>query len=627
MTRTWLAFLSFLCLIITGCVATGSTLPPAPSATPALAEVSPTPLATLTPQIQDGQAGVPIGGVISGTLSQRVYQVTEDLIVPVDQTLVIEEGIYLSFAPGTRLVVAGQLIAGERLPIHFLSQDPESGWGGLHFLPSSHDSRCFRCYLEYIEPGGVAVTAEAPLVLQEGKITVVQGGTAISTTVPITLSNTAIDYVDTALYVSGAPVAPWKATHLALSRCRRGIVNRGQDFSLDNSIISACKYPITTELSGTTAISYSLLHGYVENVTEPGAQLNQGPGMLDRVDPGFIGTPDSPVLRRDSLAVNAADPSADYSREPGYNGGRADMGAYGNTERARQRPPLDQMGVAISTSTPSRVVQPGETVTFTVRVTNTGTVTDVYHIAIDEYRNDLHRYASMTEWGYVGPEIVRLAPHAVITQTIWVELPADIQTRSDISNTIHISTFNGFGIGDWLDLEVLVPSFHESDGAVAIEAENYNRQTDDAGHAWLTQSIISGYVASSYVNAMPDNDLQFTASFTEASPSLHYVISFTTMGTYTVWLRGYAPNAAGDSLYIGLDDQPPALLTGFAHRRWTWANRNSQADPVVIEVMEPGLHMLHVWQREDGLRLDRILMSTESGYIPLGDGPPESEFR
>lgn len=50
--------------------------------------------------------------------------------------------------------------------------------------------------------------------------------------------------------------------------------------------------------------------------------------------PGFISFPDNLRLRPDSPAVDAADPQADYSQELGYNGGRADMGAYGNTMEA-----------------------------------------------------------------------------------------------------------------------------------------------------------------------------------------------------------------------------------------------------------------------------------------------------
>lgn len=46
-------------------------------------------------------------------------------------------------------------------------------------------------------------------------------------------------------------------------------------------------------------------------------------------------------------------------------------------------------------------------------------------------------------------------------------------------------------------------------------------------------------------------------------------------GIYTVWLHGYAPNAAGDSLYVALDDQPAHTLTGFRPGAWSWANRST----------------------------------------------------
>jgi hypothetical protein len=98
--------------------------------------------------------------------------------------------------------------------------------------------------------------------------------------------------------------------------------------------------------------------------------------------------------------------------------------------------------------------------------------------------------------------------------------------------------------------------------------------------------------------------------------------------TYTVWLRGYAPNGAGDSVFVSLDDQPVTTLTGFVPRQWSWATENgSQAGLVTVEVTEPGLHTLYLWQREDGLRLDRIVLTADSGYNPGGNGPPESETR
>ncbi len=86
---------------------------------------------------------------------------------------------------------------------------------------------------------------------------------------------------------------------------------------------------------------------------------------------------------------------------------------------------------------------------------------------------------------------------------------------------------------------------------------------------------------------------------------------------------------AGDSIYVGLDDKSPTMLTGFVPHAWSWSTKRSdtQEGLVTIEVTQPGLHILHVWQREDGLRLDRILLTTDSGYNPSDDGPPESEIR
>jgi hypothetical protein len=125
---------------------------------------------------------------------------------------------------------------------------------------------------------------------------------------------------------------------------------------------------------------------------------------------------------------------------------------------------------------------------------------------------------------------------------------------------------------------------------------------------------------------LPDTDLQFTPPYT-TSPELIYTINITNTGVYTIWLRGYTPNAAGDSLAVALDDQPVATLTGFTPGEWSWANSDTSGGVVTIEITEPGLHRLHLWQREDGLRLDRILLTINGNYNPTGNGPAESEIK
>jgi hypothetical protein len=104
-------------------------------------------------------------------------------------------------------------------------------------------------------------------------------------------------------------------------------------------------------------------------------------------------------------------------------------------------------------------------------------------------------------------------------------------------------------------------------------------------------------------------------------------MNFTTTGTYYVWLRGFAPNAAGDSVYIGIDETLPITLTGFVPGEWSWANSDTSGSVVTIEVTEPGLYTLYLWQREDGIRVDRIILTTDDEYTPSGNGSSESEIR
>lgn len=167
--------------------------------------------------------------------------------------------------------------------------------------------------------------------------------------------------------------------------------------------------------------------------------------------------------------------------------------------------------------------------------------------------------------------------------------------------------------------------FQESSGQVVMEAENFIWQIDRSNRSWFTKTTVADYVGAGYVSSGPDTDLQFQSPITTTSPELQYAIDFTTVGTYHVWLRGYVPNAAGDSVYISIGDQQPIMLTGFSPREWRWSNQSNAAGiQVTFNINQPGLHTLRVWQREDGLLLDRIVLSTNGGYNPSGDGPVES---
>ncbi len=99
-------------------------------------------------------------------------------------------------------------------------------------------------------------------------------------------------------------------------------------------------------------------------------------------------------------------------------------------------------------------------------------------------------------------------------------------------------------------------------------------------------------------------------------------------GTYHVWIRGYAPNAAGDSIHVGLTSMEltPTIelvkgVTGLRPRQWHWNNQTLGGAIATLQVDEPGLYTLHLWAREDGVKIDRLLLTLDSGYQPVGFGP------
>jgi YD repeat-containing protein len=160
-------------------------------------------------------------------------------------------------------------------------------------------------------------------------------------------------------------------------------------------------------------------------------------------------------------------------------------------------------------------------------------------------------------------------------------------------------------------------TYLESGGLVVMEAEN-GQQTGGPTHEWQSLTTQSGYTSTAYLQALPDLDELYQTSEITASPTAAYLVSFATPQTYTVWLRGYPANAAGDSAYLGLGGQV-VTVTGFAPGQWTWANQ-----PAAFVVTTTGVYTVNLWMREDGLRIDRLLLTTDTNYVPTGFGPVET---
>lgn len=200
--------------------------------------------------------------------------------------------------------------------------------------------------------------------------------------------------------------------------------------------------------------------------------------------------------------------------------------------------------------------------------------------------------------------------------------------------TVSLTVSDADGLTDTYDAQIQVSNdpgngdicFDEAGGQVVIEAENYSAlgagTGNAAGVAWvnITDPAASNGAA---VRAEPN-----TGTWTGLSlngPRLDYSINFNSAGTYKVFVRTNSPNANDDSYHVGLNGIGVTNLSGFGMGGvgpWFWASSANNSEQVVINVPSAGKHTLSVWMREDGVALDKLVITKLAA--PSATGPVES---
>ena len=107
----------------------------------------------------------------------------------------------------------------------------------------------------------------------------------------------------------------------------------------------------------------------------------------------------------------------------------------------------------------------------------------------------------------------------------------------------------------------------------------------------------------------------------QATGTVLYTFQISETGQYVIWGRVLAASGGDDSFFIAIDDGGDALWDAQQANIWVWdqVNDRNGPDPVVY-FLEAGEHTLRIEQREDGTKLDRILISSNPNYVPEGLG-------
>ena len=240
------------------------------------------------------------------------------------------------------------------------------------------------------------------------------------------------------------------------------------------------------------------------------------------------------------------------------------------------------------------------TATFTDTSTDDGTIAswswDFGDGNTSTVQNPIHNYAS------AGAYTVMLTV-------------TDDQGATD-SNSQSVTVSEGGGTG----------AFIESAGMVVMEAENFTNNIARGNHTWQESTGQTGYSGTGAMLADPNSGaLVKKADVFNDSPELTLPVDFSTTGSYYVWLRVFAPAEDDESIHAGKDDVVSAskMMTSTTGA-WSWTNLNTKDETVTIGISAAGLSNIQIWMREDGIYLDKIVLTTDASFVPSGTGPSES---
>jgi len=163
----------------------------------------------------------------------------------------------------------------------------------------------------------------------------------------------------------------------------------------------------------------------------------------------------------------------------------------------------------------------------------------------------------------------------------------------------------------------------EEEGVVVMEAENYDMwRENQTGAEWAKRTDEPGYSGTGFIQHVPDIGVVYGPATED--PSVEYWIDILQTGRYYLWLRGYA-RAGSAACRVSSNG---LLLDGAiewkVYNTWEWVNSSANDTVLTLDIEEAGLNVLAVHGAEDGLAIDRILLTTDPFYEPAGAGPAAS---
>jgi len=140
-------------------------------------------------------------------------------------------------------------------------------------------------------------------------------------------------------------------------------------------------------------------------------------------------------------------------------------------------------------------------------------------------------------------------------------------------------------------------------GAEAELAEIFGAGTN--GDAWVERTTTTGFEVSGYLLADPDDGSSATSPPTSGG-RFRFLVDFPAIGNYDLWLRASGVTD-GQTAWVSIEGDTARQIrwTGTA---WVWANQDENTSSVAFFVNSTGTKSVDVYIREDGARIDRLIV-------------------
>lgn len=165
-----------------------------------------------------------------------------------------------------------------------------------------------------------------------------------------------------------------------------------------------------------------------------------------------------------------------------------------------------------------------------------------------------------------------------------------------------------------------------ADGLLSMEAENFHNRTERRGKKWLSKAI-SGVSGRRAMEAVEDTGVMINTDYAANSPGLMFNAHFVKTGTHYIWVRMFGPDSKGDSVHVGLDGRSISTADRIGMvptQQWKWTKATMDGRDATFNVGSPGNHTVNLWMREDGVIIDKVVITSRASYRPSGSGPAQS---